>query len=497
MSRRAAFAAAVALAATVERWWFSWAWREAGSLTSVFYYGDATRFIDYALAILNGRLYDNGIPYHPPGWPLVLALVFRLSGAASSGAISVHTVKLLTAVLSGLSVGVAALLAGEMAGLGAMLAVGLLGTFNFGHLAESAAANSEPLYGFLLIVAVWAAWRWLRDDATHAHAWAAMSAAAGAAAMVVRAEFLACAAMLVALAFVRGVRWTAIALYAAVFAMVLVPTTVWHFRTISAFNAAHVGRVAGALPALAPVTSYGPFNFAMANHENADGGPNRDHPMLDRCSTEVDVQLSAGQLDLACPEVYELYVNGYRIGVAWLLSHPRDASALMMRKAGMTIGFLAHGYLIDNIGAGVDGERRRVDLLDPATRVWLPIHLGLLAIGVLVLRRRPLALAVLIAPIVALVASALMFYGYVRLGVAYLPVTWILQAAAAAAIIGRVTAWRPEANTRIALVVAAMFILLAFDGLRLNVPRTVMLEGERTPSGGLVQDETLLIRAVP
>ncbi len=191
------------LAAALERWWFSGAWGESGSLTSAFYFGDATRFLNYALAIVQGRSFDNGIPFHPPGWPLAIAAVMKIAGAA---AVPVGAVKLLLACLSGLTVGMAVLLAYEMAGGGAMLAAALLGTFNFGHIVEGAVANSEALYGLLTAISMWAVWRWLRGGSGRPAAWAALAGAAGGCAMLVRAEFLACAAFFVALAW--WVHWT-------------------------------------------------------------------------------------------------------------------------------------------------------------------------------------------------------------------------------------------------------------------------------------------------
>jgi len=482
------------LAATLERWWFSGAWGESGSLTSAFYFGDATRFLDYALAIVQGRAFDNGIPFHPPGWPLAVAAVMRLTGSAS--AVPVPAVKLVLACLSGLSVGLAVLLAYELAGGGAMLAAALLGAFNFGHIVEGAVANSEALYGLLTAIAMWAVWRWLREGARRPEPWAALAGAAGGCAMIVRAEFLACAVFFVALAWWRRRIHPALLAFLFTFALVLVPTTVWHWRTLTAFNAAHVNEVAGPLPRFAPVTSYGPFNFAMANHENADGGPNRDHPMLDQCSQAAESSLTAGELDLACPAVYDLYVHGYAIGLTWLLNNPGAALTLMSNKVGMAIGFLAQGYFIDDLGAGVDGVRRRVDLVDPASRWLLPLHVLLLAGGIVVLRRRPIALGVVAAPLGALVASTLLFYGYVRLGVAYLPAVWVLQGAALAALAHKLTGARAADRRIVGGVLAALALLTAVEGVRASAPRAVTLDGEHAPSGLLMQDETLnVVRA--
>jgi hypothetical protein len=288
-------------------------------------------------------------------------------------------------------------------------------------------------------------------------------------AMLVRADFLACAVVVTLTAWLAGTTRASILAFALTACVMLAPSTVWHWQTLTAFNVAHIGRIAGPLPQFAPVTSYGPFNFAMANHPEADGGPNRDHPMLEQCNDENEVQLSAGQLDLACAAIYDLYVHGYAIGIRWILEHPGDAVALEARKFDDTIGFLAHGYSFDDLGAGVDGTRRRVDMVDPSRTGLLPIHLGLLLWGVVVLWRRRLALGLLVAPATALLASTLLFYGYVRLGTAYMPAVWILQGAA----------------------IAALVILVACDAVRSGTTRSVTLEGVRTPGGAVVQDETL------
>jgi len=487
-----AFVAAAVVVAFVERWWFPYAWRETTSLTSVFYYGDATRFVAYARAIAQGRVYDNGIPFHPPGWPLLLAGLFHATGA-TGGPVPVSAIKLLTAALGALTVGAAALLAGEVAGSGALIAAAVLLAFDFGHIVESTVANSEALYGLLVTLAAAAAWRWLRDAATHPRAWAALAGVLAGAASLVRAEFLAAAVVWGAWAWMRRRARVDLLLYAAAMALVLTPTTIWHWRTLSAFNAAHVGRVAGPLPRFAPVTSYGPFNFAMANHEDADGVPNRDHPMLDRCQGDTSAALEAGQLDLACPAAYDLYVHGYEIGALWLLNNPGAALRLVGRKLAFTVGCLGQGFFVDDLAVGVDGVRRRVDLVDPANWWLIPIRLALLIVGLVALKRRPAALAVVGGPLVALVASAVLFYGYVRLGVAYLPVAYVLIGAGAAWVAQRATG-RFATRRTMAAALLTMALVLVYERTARDADRRLLVDGPRLADGTLNQDETVEIR---
>jgi hypothetical protein len=231
-------------------------------------------------------------------------------------------------------------LAARLAGAGAMLAAALLGTFHFGHVVQGGVPTSEPLYGMLLVLVLLLADRWmvtkLRLEPTSERPSVGTSEASLLGALVgftslVRPEFLVCA---LAIGFLRWrsragpPRLLEVGAYAIGVCLALAPTTVWHWQSLSAFNTSRAGRIAGPLPRFAPVTSYGAFAFAVANHADADGGPNRDHPLLVAESPSDDFISSEGQLDFASPAVYELYVHGYGIGLRWLVTHPGEAAAL-------------------------------------------------------------------------------------------------------------------------------------------------------------------------
>jgi hypothetical protein len=122
---------------------------------------------------------------------------------------------------------------------------------------------------------------------------------------------------------------------------------------------------------------------------------------------------------------------------------------------------------------------------------WLmPLHLALLVAGA-ILVRRTVAVRVLAAPLVALVASTAMFYGYVRLGVAYFPIVWIFEGVAVAAFAARIAPRRFLSNQTLVVAMAALALLAAVDTLRSGSTRSVVLTGVRTPDGGIVQDETV------
>ncbi|HVC19211.1 MAG TPA: hypothetical protein VNE16_03970 [Vicinamibacterales bacterium] len=499
------------LAATLMRVWFPVVWHEAGTPASAFYQGDTRAFLAYAADLVAGRPFDNGIPFHPPGWPFVLALFYRVMGFSplAGRPIDPDAIKVFVAAISGLAVGLSTLLAGELAGTGAMLAVALLGTFHFGHIVEGTTPNSEALYGLLLVVALLLAWSWLRHTGDRApgrgRRWIRpllLGAVCGFATLV-RAEFELCAALLLAARWLptlpRRGRVSESAAFVVGLVLLLAPSTVAHWRSLSAFNAAHTSDFPGPLPTFAPVTSYGAFNFAMGNHENADGEPNSDHPLLATCTPEESKLLAEGQLDLSCPAVYDLFVHGYGIGASWLVTHPARALWLIGRRASMTSGVFALGYFAGDLPAGVDGVRRRADLLDPADRILWPVHLALIIAGALLLwrRRQVQALVLLALPLITLAASALLFYGYVRLGVAYLPVFWVLEGTALAALAGRVVAAPRIRRQAPAVVLAIGLAALALQAVAGSSPRPLILTGPRQPDGRLIQDETIRIRQAP
>jgi hypothetical protein len=135
---------------TLERWWFPAAWDETGLPASRFYFGDTRAFLAYATALAAAQPFDNGVPSHPPGWPLVLSLLYRVFGWSADLPPDPLLLKHIVAVISGASVGMAALVAYVLGGRGVMVVTSLLGIFHFGHIVQAAAPNSEPFYGLLM-----------------------------------------------------------------------------------------------------------------------------------------------------------------------------------------------------------------------------------------------------------------------------------------------------------------------------------------------------------
>jgi hypothetical protein len=497
-----AFCLITASVATAMRLCFPIAWGEQDSLASAFLVGDAQAYHAYAAHIVAGRRFDNGVPFHPPGWAFVLAGVFKVAGfdPLNGSPASPAILKAFVGALSGVTVALAAFLANCVAGRGAMLATGAWGSVNFGHMALGTVPSNETLYGLAVVIVLLVALR-LRDktspEATRLREYgvtALLGLAAGAAALV-RAEFLASCVLIGA-----WLCWTRrgtmplrfISAYVLGLLVALGPAAAANWRNISAFNERNAAKLPGPLPRVAPVTSYGAFNFAIANHEESDGGPNNDHPLLEAASLQEKELLAEGGLNLAAPSVHRLYVDGYRIGSSWMVRNPADAVALVIEKGRRALGGLAHGVLYDNFPAGVDGTRRRVDLVDPDSRVLLPVSFALLAAGLLMLRGCAAAWP-LYAAMTTLALSTLGFFGYVRLSAAYLPVIWVFQSAAVSALAATLPMPRAVRLRPGLAVVLLMITLVAVSIGSLSVRRAVEIDGPRGFDGQVIGDETVRI----
>jgi hypothetical protein len=472
--------AGTAIAAVAERWWFPGAWDERSLQASRFYFGDTRAFLNYAAALSAGEPFDNGVPFHPPGWPWVLSVLFRVFGWSAEHPPDPMLLKHVMAAISGASVALAAWLAYVLAGRGVMIATSLVGVFHFGHVIQAAAPNSEPLYGLLLVAVLLGAVTMRR------HSWA-VGALAGFTALV-RAEFLLSAALVaVWLAFNRrrGPRPGHAVLYSAGLIVALLPTTVLHWRSISDFNRTHSARMPGPLPTFAPVTGYGAFAFANANHGRADGGFNWDLIVPNEGDAS---RLEQGQLDLAAPAVYRIYVDGYRVGADWLWSHPREAIALMGKKLAISLSVFDYGYLLDNVPGRVQGVRRPVDQIDLATSLVTIAHATLTLIGVGLALAQP-GCRILTLPLLTFLVSSLLFFGYVRLGVAYLPVLWILQALAVTRLLSVLpvsSRWLRRAEL---LAAAVGILLLSSEYSAAQRQRVLLIDGLVDEDGRLVEDQ--------
>src|SRR6185295_19339484 len=150
-----------------DRWWFlgmtllAWVHRLAFLRSNfdwkwpytVFYEGDGEAFFEYARALLTGKLYDNGIPFHPPGFAWVLAAVYTLVGADPvTPRIPYVAVKVVIALIGSLPVGLLYLLVKPYLGRTVALAVSLLCAWSFGLAVIGVAPVTEGTYLTVLLL---------------------------------------------------------------------------------------------------------------------------------------------------------------------------------------------------------------------------------------------------------------------------------------------------------------------------------------------------------
>ena len=469
-------------------------------LASRFYFGDAPAFLGYASALLKGEPFDNGVPFHPPGWPIVLALSLRALGWSPEQPVDPLAIKHVVAVISGASVGLASWLAYLLAGRAVMLVTSFLGAFHFGHLVQSAAPNSEPLYGVLVLCVLLCGYWWqVRPERA---GFAVACGGLAGLAMLVRAEFALCALLIPLAHFVMG-RWVwrrSLAFYALGLFVTVAPNTLANWAAIDEFNRTRAERMPGPLPRFAPVTSYGAFNFANANHAAATGGFNFDLPGLMPSSNDPDALAElefaeAGALDLSRPPAYRAYVDGYRMGASWLAQHPIAAAQLIRAKLAIMLSMFDYGYLLNNVPVAVKGIRRPVDQIDLGSTWLTVVHIALLLYGSAIAVQNPRAIP-LFAPILTLLLSTTMFFGYVRLGIAYMPVIWILQAIGIGQLLWRLPIPGVARQRSFGIAVVAASLLMLTEAAASRERRVIQWDGLVDERGRLVEDQAVNIERV-
>jgi hypothetical protein len=191
------------------------------------------------------------------------------------------------------------------------------------------------------------------------------------------------------------------------------------------------------LPGFPFVTMYGGLNFNLANNPHATGGfslaaldqPPPLHGGADAYPAFLVQGLPPRTLTFAYPPHLEIVNQGYARGWQWIRSSPGQALRLAGVKlqafwAGAGLGLT--GY---NLPLGLDGLRRRVDLVvaEPGLGVTL-WRLALLALCLVGLAGSWRSLAVLpwTLFLASKVAVVVLFYGYARHGATVIPVLLLL-----------------------------------------------------------------------
>lgn len=454
---------------------YDWSWP-----FTVFYEGDSRTFFDYARALLAGQLYDNGIPFHPPGFAWLLAAIHALLGAGEADArVPFFAVKAVVALIGSFSVGLLYLLVKPYLGRTVALVSALLCVYHFGLYVLHAAPVTEGTYQTLLLVCL-LAWSRRLDHPLAVSARSRFGTGGalllggllGALALV-RAEAMLVAILLVGVGVAGWVAsrpraWSGArpwVLVAAGWVLAVAPWTARNAVRLSALNERLGSQLAEPLPSFVPLTIYGPVNLALANNDQADGTFSRA-ALTSRAETAV--------LDLNDPQHLRFLLHGDRMAAQWARDHPGAALRLLGRKWGLFFSAWKLGWTQWDWPGGLKGLRRPVDVFVPDSgwAVWLGAPLAL--VGLVLCMTTPGAprrwawLVVLVTG-VGLAATGL-FFGYVRQGLLVLPFWLTFTAAAGVTLVRRVThrglGWRlsppeeGEPSPRLLKVVGGMVLAL-------------------------------------
>jgi len=503
------WAAGLALLAWLHRLAFLHSNRDRAWPFTVFYEGDSRAFFVYARSLIEGRLYDHGIPFHPPGFPAFLAFVHTLLGAGAGAREIPHlAVKSALALVSSLAVGLLYLLVRPYLGHAAALVASALCVYHFGLYVIAVAPVSEGLYLTLLMSALLLWSRGLEHPLAAPGAVASTRPRTTAFVLglllgvmaLVRAESAVVAALLVGTGLygaLRGRRERVAAalpwVVAAVgWAAAVAPWTARNALVLARFNAEKAGRLAEPLPTFVPLTIYGPLNLALANRPGADGTFS---------AAPITGGTGSDQLDFEDPRHLEYVLHGDEMAWRWIRSHPSDFAILAFVKWRLTADVLKLGWTQWNWPGGLTGERRPIDVFVPDSGVnawWLA---PLSAAGLAVCLARPGGArrwGVLVAAVSAVsLAVVALFFGYGRQGLVLLPF-WLSVAAAGPVELAR-RLGVPGLTKRGWWAVGALaLVLLAVEWWGAGTDRNFRASADSTLDGThLNPDDTVRLEVLP
>ncbi len=487
---------------------FDWKWPY-----TVFYEGDGEAFFEYARALLTGKLYDNGIPFHPPGFAWILAAVYTLVGADPvTPRIPYVAVKVVIALIGSLPVGLLYLLVKPYLGRTVALVASLLCVWSFGLAVIGVAPVTEGTYltVLLLCLLLWSR-RFVHPLAAPEARQGGWKTAVGLGLLLgflalVRAEAVLIAAMLLAVGLISWFRERSAAelrpwlLVALGWVLAVAPWTVRNAIRMSAMNERLAGELAEPLPRFVPLTLYGPINLALANNPQADGTFSRAF-LSSRSQSPV--------LDLKDPQHLEFILHGDRMAWSWIRENPGDFGRLLLRKWALFFSAWKLGWTQWDWPGGLNGVRRPVDVFTPDSAAGYAVALPFAVLGFLVCLATPgaprrWAILVLLLTAAGLVTTGL-FFGYVRQGLVLLSF-WLTFTAADLVWIGELLLKRTSGLTLVPLdpprrllqvLGGIAVVLLVLELWGAGSQRVIQGRGAALPGGYLDRDQPVVLKVVP
>jgi 4-amino-4-deoxy-L-arabinose transferase-like glycosyltransferase len=363
------------LYAAVLRLLFWTSFEDRSFLYSLFFYGDSFRLHSEAIQILDLNWNSRHLPYHPPVTSYLLAFVYQIFGKPPE---NLTALKISLILVSSISVVVFYRLAKHYLPEKLALIGAILFASAFPMLVISVTPSTEV---FFLLFAMLTLLFFTRLKTSWKVSDAIWMGVFGAIASLTRAEF---ASYFIVLALVllflktHGPRSplprdraSALVVLALAFIVPFVPWTIRNYSVLKEFNTRLSEPGLEAVPVIAPITCYGPLNFAMANNILADG----------KFSRSILTGTNEAALQLNNPQHRHYFIHGYAEGLAFIKDYTKSFFGLVLKKLNLFAKGFSWGFAANNLPSGLAGTRYPIDIFVPDNRWWLWITIPLFAAG--------------------------------------------------------------------------------------------------------------------
>ncbi len=449
---------------------------------SIFYYGDSMKYDAYAVALLKGKLYDNGFPYHPPFFAWILALIYKMMGIPTG---SGYPYKIIFSFINSVACILVYILAKEIFNRFIAIIISLAFALSFGMLVLSATANNENIYLVILIITLILA---LKNRELNSYRYAIMIGILFGMGSLTRAEHLTLLPFFILYFYLNKNLdiWKAMKYYIILVLstfLVIMPWLIRNFVILTNYNRSIAFMRLEPLNSFVLITNYGPINFAMANNDYSDGGFNRNI---------LDTKTGSSTLNLLNPQHRHYFIHGYEEGIKWIIENPAGYIKLCLKKLNISSDALSLGFTSWNVPSGLDGVRRAVDAFAPE-RNWFKYPMIILCIsGFLILlinnwRKNLIMHFVLLHKLIIII----LFFGYVRQLLSIYPVLLIFIFSSICLL--------KEKKLKVIVIIAIIISLVAFiyDGFTIREPKNYTAKGSVDPhTGYLIQDASIYLKLI-
>jgi 4-amino-4-deoxy-L-arabinose transferase-like glycosyltransferase len=355
------------LYATVVRLLFWTSFEDRTFLYSLFYYGDSFRLHEEAIQILDSGWNSRHLPYHPPITSYLLALIYQIFGRPPE---HLTALKIVLILIASISVVIFYRLAKRFLSERLALIGAILFASAFPMLVIAVTPNTEIVFLCFAMLTLLFFTRLKSTEGKRSDAiWMGIF---GAMASLTRAEFaiyfvvLTLGLLLLRPSFRASLsRGRAAVIVALAFLIPFIPWTIRNYSVLSEFNTKLSAPGMEPLSTVAPITCYGPLNFAMANNLLSDG----------KFSRAILTGANTASLNLNNAQHRHYFIHGYSEGFAFISTYTKSFLTLVLRKLELFMEGFSWGFSAKNFPSGLAGTRYPIDIFvaDKRWVMWITI----------------------------------------------------------------------------------------------------------------------------